>query len=102
MGISIGEVTQGYSRTGATDYLTQLNAKAITETKQLVGQIDDIRSTFEQGWQGQAQINFMSNLQKACTAVQSSLDEIKLTLDSQFATIEEVWAKQDSEMVPLD
>lgn len=101
-GIGIGDVTIGYSTTGAQAYLTDLNAKAITETKEKLSDITEITNALERGWIGQAELNFVSNLQKAITEIQGTLDQLKTTLDTQFAQIEETWAEQDKNIVPLD
>lgn len=100
--IGINDVTIGYSTTGAQAYLVDLNAKAITETKEMLADIQGIKSALEKGWIGQAELNFVANLQKAVTNVQSTLDQLKTTLDTQFAQIEETWAEQDKNIVPLD
>lgn len=102
MGLGIGEVTQGFSRSGAEAYKNDLNAKAITETCNKLREINGIRTALEAGWQGQAQLNFMTNLQNAVETTATGIESLKDTLDGQFAAIEEAWANQDNEMVPLD
>lgn len=102
MPLGIGEITQGFSRTGAEAYKDDINAKAITETCRLLRDIEAIRTALEAGWQGQAQLNFMTNLQNAVETTATSIESLKATLDGQFAAIEEAWAKQDSEMVPVE
>lgn len=100
-GIGIGDLTHGYSVTGAQTYISDLNAKAITETKEILADISGITNALEKGWVGQAQLNYVSNLQKAVGNIQSSLDTLKTTLDTQFAQIEETWAEQDKNIVEL-
>lgn len=101
-GVNISDLTHGYSTTGAQNYITDLNAKAITETKEKLADIEGIRNALERGWIGQAQMNYISNLQKAVAEIQTTLDQLKQTLDTQFAQIEETWAEQDKNIVPLD
>lgn len=100
--IGIGDITIGYSVTGAQTYLTDLNAKAITETKEKLGDIESVRVALERGWIGQAQLNYVANLQKSIITVQNTLDTLKETLDTQFANLEETWREQDKNIVPLD
>lgn len=102
MGLGIGEVTQGYSRSGAEAYLSDLNKKAIDETAKLVRDISSIRTAIEAGWQGQAELNFMTNLENAADITAQGLEEMKATLEGQFALIEEAWANQDNQMVEVE
>ena len=102
MPLGIGEVNKGYSRVGAEDYKQALNAKAITETCTLLTDIEGIRSALEKGWQGQAELNFMSNLQKAVKDTCEGIQSLKDALDGEFDALEETWANQDNEMVPLE
>ena len=102
MGLSINDVTEGYSRTGAQEYLSALNSKAITETSAKLRDIEGIRTALEKGWQGQAELNFMTNLQTAVEETAKGIEELKSILDGQFAAIEEAWANQDKDMVNLD
>lgn len=101
-GLGIGEITQGYSRTGAENYKNELNAKAITETCNLLRDTNNIKNALSAGWQGQAELNFVTNLDNAVETTAQGIEELKNVLDGQFAAIEEAWANQDNEMVPLD
>ena len=101
-GLTINDVTIGYSTTGAQAYLTDLNAKAITETKEKLADISGVTTALEKGWIGQAELNFVANLQKSIGQIQNTLDQLKQTLDTQFAQIEETWKDQDANIVPLD
>lgn len=101
-GLGIGDVTQGYSRTGAESYKNDLNAKVITETCNKLRETNGIKTALEAGWQGQAELNFVTNLDNAVETTAKGIEELKSVLDGQFAAIEEAWANQDNEMVPLD
>lgn len=101
-GLSINDVTIGYSTTGAQAYISDLNAKAIVETKEKLADISGVTAALEKGWIGQAQLNYVSNLQKAITEIQKTLDQLKTTLDTQFGQIEETWKDQDANIVPLE
>lgn len=100
--IGINDVTIGYSTTGAQQYIADLNSKAINETKNILSDISEITNALEKGWIGQAELNFVANLQKSVTEVQKTLDQLSLTLETQFAQIEESWQEQDKNIVPLD
>lgn len=101
-GLGIGDVTHGYSRTGAENYRNDLNAKAITETCNKLRDTGAIENALSAGWQGQSELNFVTNLHNAVETTAQGIEELKQTLDGQFAAIEEAWANQDNEMVPLD
>ncbi|MGE5456623.1 MAG: hypothetical protein ACM3O4_05955 [Ignavibacteriales bacterium] len=100
--LSINDITTGYSFTGAVEYLNLLNRQAIIETKNKLADIDGIRAALEKGWVGQAEINFIANLQNSVEAIQGTLDTLKRVLDGQFAQIEENMVEQDQNMVPLN
>lgn len=100
--LSINNITTGYSFTGAVEYLNLLNRQAIIETKNKLADIDGIRAALEKGWVGQAELNFVANLQNSVQAIQGTLDALKRVLDGQFAQIEENMVQQDENMVPLN
>jgi uncharacterized protein YukE len=102
MGISIGTVTQGYSQMGAEAFKQKIHQEAIIETKSKLGNIGGITSALEAGWQGQAELNFVTNLQNGIKKVQTALDQLDVALDAEFAQIGQAWKDQDAEMVKLD
>lgn len=102
MGIAISDVTEGYSRTGAEAYKQELNSKAITETCNKLREIDSITTAFQAGWQGQAELNFETNLRNAVETTAQGIESLKSSLDGEFAAIEESWANQDNQMVEVD
>lgn len=102
MGISIGTVTQGYSASGAEAFKQKIHQEAIIETKSKLGNIGGITSALEAGWQGQAELNFVTNLQNGIKRVQDALDQLDEALAGEFAQIGQAWRNQDADMVPLD
>ena len=44
----------------------------------------------------------MANLQKAVNDTCDGIESLKDALDGEFDALEETWANQDNEMVPLD
>lgn len=102
MALTIGDMSHGFSQDGAETYLAELNAKAITETKNILGDTAEIQKALEAGWQGQAQINFMQNFNTAVIRIQAALDNCSNALHSEFSQITNAWIEQDSKMIDLD
>ena len=61
-----------------------------------------LKATIEEGWQGQAEINFMTNFQNGVKAVQNALDELDARLTEEFNTIGQTWVEQDRDMVQVE
>ncbi|MCI8467082.1 MAG: hypothetical protein HFI08_02670 [Bacilli bacterium] len=97
--ISINDMSHGFSLDGAQQYFIELNAKAIDETKELLGDITAIQSALEAGWQGQAEVNFMENFKESIIQVQSALDNCSQALNSEFNQITSAWMEQDTRMI---
>ena len=100
--IGINDVTIGFDASAAADYLSNLNNLLVNQTKEKLDDLGGIEAALQNGWQGVSQENFMANLVSAKNKVESTLDELELTLKSQFASISEAWQEQDVDMVPLD
>jgi len=100
MGFTIQNATHGYSQSGAAEYVSNIHQNAIVETKRLLGNVDSIRTALANGWQGQAQLNFMSNFQGAVKEVQNTLDELDGALTKEFESIEDTWVEEDTNLVP--
>ena len=102
MAVSFDQTTQGYSSSGATAYVNDFNAKAIDETKTILGNIDAVIEAFRAGWMGKSEENFEVNLQNAVKKVQNSLDECKEAFQAQMADIEDAYENFDENLVTLD
>ncbi len=102
MALTIGDMSHGFSQEGAEAYLAELNAKAITETKNILGDTAEIQKALEAGWQGQAQINFMQNFNESVVKIQEALDNCSQALNSEFSQITNAWIEQDSKMIDLN
>lgn len=100
--MNINDLDIGYSALGAIDYVNDLNAIAITQTKDQLREINGIRTATEKGWSGQAQINFMTNLEKSEFEMELALEKVKNIFDKQFASIEENINESDNKMVELN
>lgn len=95
------QMTVGYSITGAQEYIENLNAKAIEETKNIIlgEQFDKVRSAIEEGWVGQSEINFMNKFKKSSHDLCDSLDEMKKALNTMMSAIEEEMSERDKKIV---
>lgn len=99
MGITIGETTQGISKSGLENYQAELHKQAITETINLLREIGEIRTALRAGWQGEAEENFEANLETKIKEEEEVIQGLKQTLDAEFAALEATWAEQDGQMV---
>lgn len=102
MGLEISSTDHGFSREGAEAFKQKIHQEAIEKTKTQVGQIGNIRDAIEAGWQGQAQINFMTNLQNSVVKVQDALDQLDEALSAEFDNIKSAWMTQDDEMIKVE
>lgn len=100
--LGIGDLTIGYSFSGAVEYVNMLNAKAITETKEKLDDTSGIETALAKGWSGNAHLNFITNLNNSVKETQGILDSLKRAFDSQFAQIEENIVEQDKNMISID
>jgi len=102
MGISIDTVTKGISRTGAEKFKQQIHQEAIEETKEELGKIDGITSALEAGWQGQAELNFVKNLQTNIQKTKTVLDQLDQALSAEFDAIADAMYTADEQMVQIE
>lgn len=86
-GLGIGDITQGYSKTGAEEFKNDLNSKAITETAELLRATSELKSVCQAGWQGQSEVNFEKNLDNAVESAATGLENLKTTMDAEFANL---------------
>ncbi len=86
-GLGIGDVTHGYSKSGAEEFKNDLNNKAITETARLLRETSALKQAFQAGWQGQSETVFEKNLDNAVEAAATGLEELKTSMDAEFANI---------------
>lgn len=100
MGLSIGETTQGISKSGLEAYRQELHTEAITKTIAKLHDIDDIVKALQNGWQGTAEENFEANFKDKIKEQEEVIQGLKETLDKELDQLEATWAKQDGEMVP--
>lgn len=83
-GLGIGDITQGYSKTGAEEFKSDLNHKAITETAELLRETTALKEAFRAGWQGQSEVMFEKNLDTAVETTATGLEELKAAMDAEF------------------
>jgi uncharacterized protein YukE len=98
--LGIGDVTIGYSFSGAKNYLDELNYMAIETTKnKLSEEIKMVEDALVKGWQGYAQEAFIIKMYRAIEETKNALDQIKISLEKQFAIIEQNMVEQDKKIV---
>lgn len=102
MGISIDTVDHGISRMGAQAFKQKIHQEAIVNTKSQLGRIGGITSALEAGWQGQAELNFVTNLQNNVKKVQDTLDQLDAALSAEFDNIMTAMVNADNEMVTVE
>jgi uncharacterized protein YukE len=102
MGISIDTVDHGISRTGAEAFKQKIHQEAIVNTKAALGNTGIITSALEAGWQGQAELNFVTNLHTNIKKVQDALDQLDQALSAEFDNIMTAMVNADNEMVPIE
>ena len=99
MGLDIGQVTIGYSKQGAQNYLQKIRTEAIEQTQAILRTRTDVTSVLEECWQGQAELTFEKNIDKACDAAIKVLDELYSLIKIEFDNLHNSWVSQDDEMV---
>lgn len=97
--MDIADVTFGYSAKGAQEYYEYLNAQAIGETKNKLGDIQDVETVIAASWVGPAQEQYIKALKNDILTIQNALDELDKTLQSQLEEIVEDIYTQDQAMV---
>ncbi len=102
MGISIDTVTHGISRAGAESFKQKVHQEAIMDTKKQLDNIDGITSALEAGWQGTAEVNFVTNLQNMIRKTKDALDQLDAALSNEFDNILNAVITADEEMVKVE
>ena len=73
--LDIGSFSTGVSADGMNDYMESLKTKYITETRDLLDDVEEINNAINQGWQGVSKDNFMEQFEKAREVVKEDLDK---------------------------
>lgn len=98
-GLSIGDIDIGIDVNGVENYLRELNIDAIGSAITALRDTNAVKNALQAGWQGQAEINFEKNLDRAVESVVSTLEELKQGLEGLFSELVESYAEQDNLMV---
>lgn len=101
-GVGIDSLTHGYDSVGAARYITDLNMKAITETKALLMQTAEVKSALHAGWVGQSEVNFETNFDNTITKISRTLDELEQAFQAQFNELSSSWAEADQTLVQVN
>lgn len=98
-GLGIGDITIGYSSTGAAKYVADLNTTAIIETNGIItDHTEIIKDTLQQGWQGQACDAFCAKLSEAAEQLKEKLQEMEQVFNATLAAQEETYHAEDTTM----
>lgn len=98
-GLGIGDITIGYSSTGAAAYVADLNTQAIIETNGIItDQTEVIKNTLQQGWQGQACDAFCKKLSESTEQLKQLLQDMEQMFNATLAAQEETYHAEDTTM----
>lgn len=98
-GLDINEITIGYSSTGATKYIEELNTQAIVETStKITDSVSTITDVLREGWQGKACDAYISKLNEAAEALKEKLKEMEKVFNAMLAAQEETYNDEDESM----
>jgi uncharacterized protein YukE len=97
--LGIGDVSIGYSKTGITEFVNELNSKAISETADLLHQTDSLVQALQAGWQGQSEMTFEKNFEKAVEEAAEALNELKTGMESEFDNVASAFNDFDNKLV---
>lgn len=101
MAIGIDSVTLGVSRTGAENLKQKIRIDAIEATSNALSQTDTIRSTFEENWQGQSEIQFMKNFDAKINKLKDTLKSLEEACSSEIDNIVASAISMDEELVEV-
>lgn len=100
--LSISELSVGVSAAGAQEYYRELKTNAIDEACTVLKEgLASVKAELRAGWQGQAELNFEKNLDKAADLTVQALGTISTSIESLIASLVEQWAEQDKQMVDV-
>jgi hypothetical protein len=86
MGLDIGDITMGYSKQGAVQYVNELNTQVITDTSRIISQeYNNIINALQKGWQGASMLSFQDRLDKQTQALKDKLREMEELFNATLA-----------------
>lgn len=95
------EMTVGYNFMGAQEYLSDLQATMIKDTKETIrgAEFDKVKSVLEECWVGQSEINFMAKFKKSTEQVCEFLDEMSDAINGMMNSIQEEMMERDKTII---
>lgn len=99
--LTIGDLSIGVSAAGAQEYYQELKTNAIDKACDALRNTSKLYSTFRQSWQGQAELNFERNFDKAISETIKSLEGIKVMIENNIAREVKQWAEEDKHMLDV-
>lgn len=100
--LGIDSLTTGISSSGMENYIEGLKAEYITTTEELIDDISNIQNIIDNGWQGVAKDNFMSQFEKARNNVKEDLRKEYDNLVARLNELQAQYFEADSNMVSND
>ena len=100
--VDIKTMTQGISVTGAQQYLQEIKVNGIDKAIEALQNTETFTNVFRTHWQGRAEANFETNMNKAISLIASQLNTIKENIETQVSDMIEDWANQDEALVAID
>lgn len=98
-GLGIEDITIGYSTTGASAYVADLNSQAIIDTSsKILDGIGPVKDTLNGAWQGDACIAFCNKLSQSSDTLIDKLKEMEALFNATMAAQEETYFEQDQGM----
>ena len=93
--MQIENATYGISKQGMIEYVRQLNYKLISETKEILEDVDAIQEAVDAGWNGEAKASFLKALQAAIEQVEEDLLKEEASLKSRFDELQAAYMYQE-------
>lgn len=100
--LGIGDLTNGVSASGASDYVEGINTKAIEGAIKALQSTETVTKALQGGWQGAAEMNFEKNLYNAVNTAIDTLRIVENGIESLVSDLVEDMANQDANMVEVE
>ena len=94
--MEIKDATYGISKQGMTEYVRQLNYKLISETKEILEDVEEIQTAIDAGWNGAAKASFLKAFQEAIEKVEADLKKEEDSLKSRFDELQAAYMYQEN------
>jgi len=97
---NINDVTIGYSRKGAQEFVNKLRTDLIPAAKtQLRNETNTLESAITPYWGGNAPVKFMKNVRNSAEQVCDLMDTLSESLHELFESLYASWVESDENIV---